>query len=269
MKLKHLMLYFFTGIIILNSCKKPEQVITEPEETSGKITMLFNHTVDGLPIVFDSMMYVNEAGNEYLITELMYFISDLKLYPRGGGSPVTIDEWTKIHYVDVAIPSTLNWAVYDNIPVGTYDSVSFVFGLNEQLNTSFRFVNPPEVIMSWPDILGGGYHYMMLNGKWKTPENTVLPFNFHLGIGQLYSSATPNTDSITGYVQNYFTVYLPTSGLTIAKDESKNIQLEMKIENWFKNPNTYNHNTWGGDIMQKQAAMQQAKENGWNVFVLR
>ena len=33
------------------------------------------------------------------------------------------------------------------------------------------FVNPPEVNMMWPDVLGGGYHYLMLNGKWKTPEN--------------------------------------------------------------------------------------------------
>lgn len=266
MKLSYL--FFLSAIIFLNSCKKTEPIITEPEQTNGKITISFNHTVDGSPVIFDSMMYVNEAGNEYLISDLMYFISDVTLYPRGGGSPVTIDEWTKIHYVDLSIPTTLIWSVYDNIPIGTYDSISFVFGLDEQLNTSFRFVNPPEVIMSWPDILGGGYHYLMLNGKWKTPENNVLPFNFHLGIGQLYSSATPNTDSIIGYVQNYFTVYLPTSGLTIVKDQSKNIPLEMKIENWFKNPNTYNHNTWGGDIMQKQAAMQQVKENGWNVFVI-
>ena len=42
--------------------------------------------------------------------------------------------------------------------------------------------------------------------------------------------------------------------------------ISRNIENWFKNPNTYDHNQWGGDIMQNQPAMKIAAENGWNVF---
>ncbi len=40
----------------------------------------------------------------------------------------------------------------------------------------------------------------------------------------------------------------------------------MNLENWFQQPHVYNHDEFGGDIMQKQEAMQIAKENGWNVF---
>jgi hypothetical protein len=40
----------------------------------------------------------------------------------------------------------------------------------------------------------------------------------------------------------------------------------MNIEQWFENPNVYDHNQWGGDIMEQQDAMALAVENGWNVF---
>jgi hypothetical protein len=40
----------------------------------------------------------------------------------------------------------------------------------------------------------------------------------------------------------------------------------MNIESWFQTPHIYDHNYWGGAIMQNQAAMQMAKENGFDVF---
>ena len=43
----------------------------------------------------------------------------------------------------------------------------------------------------------------------------------------------------------------------------------MNVENWFKNPHTYDHNYWGSHIMQKQDAMHMLKENGWNVFDMK
>ena len=62
--------------------------------------------------------------------------------------------------------------------------------------------------MMWPDILGGGYHYMMINGKWKNENNVTDNFAFHLGIGQLYKSNVIDVDSIYAFVQNYFYVKL-------------------------------------------------------------
>ena len=40
----------------------------------------------------------------------------------------------------------------------------------------------------------------------------------------------------------------------------------MHVDRWFKNPNTYDHNEWGGDIMQKQESMRLGCENGHDVF---
>jgi hypothetical protein len=252
------------SVLLLAACK-PE--IIETRKNGGKLIIEFDHRVNGAELITDSLFYVNDAGNQYEINEVKYFISDVYLKQNGGNS-VHIDEETAIHYTDIDIPSTLTWNVFDTIPEGVYDSISFIFGLNEQRNISFAFVNPPEVNMFWPDILGGGYHYMMINGKWKNPEGTTTPFDFHLGIGQIYSGTTTSVDSITGYVQNYFQVTLPLSALKVEYNSTRTLRLVMNIESWFKTPHKWDFNVWGGYIMQNQEAMQAVKENGYDVFTL-
>ena len=244
-------------------CKKEEDepVIKE----AGKISLSFAHKVNGQDLVVDTLMYINAAGNQYLVNEIQYFISDVTLH-NADGSTLLIKAWNDIHYVDTDIPSTWTWAVVDSIPVGNYTSLSFTFGISEQKNQSYMYVNPPESYMFWPQFLGGGYHYMKLNGKWKDTLNMISPFDFHLGIGQIYASDVIEVDSIIGFVQNYFTVTLPNSAFTIEKDKTRHLEIVMNIESWFETPHIYDHNHWGGAIMQTQPAMQMAKENGFDVF---
>jgi len=234
-------------------------------KTTGHISFSFTHLVDGLPLEKDNMKYINAAGNPYEINQVMYFISDVTLH-KSDGTTKLISEWTDIHYVDIDIPSTLTWDVYDDIATGAYDSISFIFGITKEKNQSFRFVNPPELNMMWPDLLGGGYHYMMINGSWKDNTDVIKSFAFHLGIGQLYKSNVIEVDSIYAFVQNFFNVKLPNSSFTIVENKTRNIEIIMNVDSWFKTPHIYGHNYWGGAIMQKQPAMQMVKENGFDVF---
>jgi len=263
MKYALLITFLFGTLLLINvSCNNDEP---DDNTTSGHISFSFTHLVDGLALQKDNMKYVNAAGNPYEINQVMYFISDVTLH-KSDGTKKLISDWKDIHYVDIDIPETLKWDVYDDIPAGAYDSVSFVFGITGEKNKSFMFVNPPEVNMMWPDILGGGYHYMMINGSWKDNSNVIKSYAFHMGIGQLYKSNVIEIDSIYAFVQNYFPVSLPASAFTIEKDKTRNIELIMNIESWFKTPHIYDHNYWGGAIMQNQPAMQMAKENGVDVF---
>lgn len=263
-KLNRYQLFIVVLFFVLTQigCKKETK---NQEEEGGKLKIQFTHTVDSLQLIKNQMIYNNAAGNEYEISEVKYFISDLVLY-NNNKSQVLINKWTAIHYIDIDYPNTLLWDIYDDIPTGKYDSISFIFGLNENRNISYQFVNPPEVNMFWPEILGGGYHYLMINGKWKAPNNQINPFNFHLGIGQIYAGNVVNTDSIIGYVHNYFKVTLPTPNLFINKGSTSSLKLNMNINSWFCTPHIYDHNYWGGNIMQNQAAMNTAKENGFDVF---
>ncbi len=234
----------------------------EPEAQNGKLSIEFVHYNNGTELIFDSLAYTNEAGNNYLVNEIQYFISDVTLH-KPNGSSILLNSWSDIHYIDTDIKETKTHTYRDEVPEGVYNSISFTFGIDEDKNQSLMFVNAPESFMFWPENLGGGYHYMKLNGKWINEIGLQAPFNFHLGIGQIYHSFP---DSISGFVQNYFGVNLENEPIIIKNTETTNIKLIMNVENWFSTPHIYDHNYWGGDIMQKQDAMQQAVDNGNDVF---
>jgi hypothetical protein len=242
-------------------CKDDDQNITFD---AGKIVFHFLHYCDGNPLIYDSTMYTNEAGNVYQVNEIQYFISDVTLHKQDGGK-VMLTKENDIYYIDTDIPSTHTWQVPDSIPVGNFNSVSFTFGISKQKNISFMFVNPPEMNMVWPEFLGGGYHYMKLNGRY-IDSVSLVPFNFHMGIGQIYPPNSHNYDSIIEFVHNNFDVELPNSAFTIAKDQTIQFDIIMQVEEWFKDPHTWDHNIWGTATMENQAALQTMKENGYNVF---
>jgi hypothetical protein len=255
------LLFIIAIFFLIPACKTDP---AEPQEQYGKLRFKFDHFIDGNPIVFDQMNYTNDAGNPYLVNEIQYFISEVKLHGTDG-TKVLLDAWKDIHYVDTDIEETKSCTFKDDIEPGSFSKVSFIFGITSEKNQSLMFVNPPESLMFWPELLGGGYHYMKLNGKWMDTLNQVSPFNFHLGIGQIYYSFP---DSITEFVDNSFLIELNTDPFQIKPDETTELNIVMNVENWFKNPNVYNHDDWGGDIMQKQDAMKLGCENGWNVFSL-
>jgi len=240
------------GIVILLllfvSCGKDKVKSVAPQ-------FVFNHNVDGLALQRGLMNYTNLTGNIYQVDELQYYISEVKL-TMANGQVIDIASDNSIHYVDMDIPSTLTWNPKDQIPTGKYSSISFVFGINEAKNKSGLFVNPPERDMFWPDMMGGGYHYIKMNGKWKSTGDVIKPFNFHMGIGM-------NMDG-TVFYQNYFTVTLP---LNMQTGSLANVfTVTMNIEKWFESPNVWDWNVIGGQIMMNQAAMHKASENGINAF---
>ncbi len=256
-------LLFLIALLMLfgfSSCHKK----TPKNDAGGKLILIFQHSVGEQPIKTDTMEYVNAAGNPYLISEIQYFISDVCLHKNNGDS-LLLNKWEDIHYVDTDLPDTWYYSIKDTIPACKYSSISFTFGINKEKNKSLMFVNPPESDMFWPEYLGGGYHYMKLNGKWRDTDNVIRPYNFHLGIGQIYDS----TGEITGFVQNYFKVSLPNSSFSIGNGQVLQVIVDMDVNEWFEDPNIFNFNVWGGNIMQNEAAMHIACENGHNVFSVK
>lgn len=236
-----LMLLMATALV---SCKKPVGY--------GDLSVNVGYSINGKPLITDSLCYHNEAGNTFMITEIQWFISKMELQNEQG-------EWIaldKIFYIDTNIPENQTLQI-TSIPIGYYKTLRFTFGLDEEDNQTGLFTDPPESEMFWPDVLGGGYHYMKLNGRFVNTEGELAPLNVHLGIGQ-------NADH-TEYYQNYFTVELPLD-FTITENAETQLNLCMVVDNWFRNPNLYDFNVYGSAIMQNQAAQQALKENGKDVF---
>ena len=236
---------------ILVSCTKPKGY--------GDLTLNISYSINDKALITDTLCYTNEAGNTFMITEIQWFLSNMELMDENGDwhslqhrnvstlFPIPQDG---IFYFDTNLPESQAIQMA-SLPCAHYASLRFTFGLDAEDNRSGLFNDPPEANMFWPEPLGGGYHYMKLNGKFVNADDQLAPLNIHLGFCQQ---------------PNHFTVELPID-LTIAENAENQLDLVMVIDNWFRSPNLIDFNEWGSAIMQNQAAQQALKENGNDVFV--
>lgn len=179
-------------------------------------------TINGNPIgVFSDSIFINHSGVKYTVARLKYFLSDIYIHKY-----------------------------YEQI-----NGISFTMGLNKEKNISNAYVN--EVFhptMFWPEILGGGYHYMKLEGK-TYGEDTIF-----------YNTHTGGTDGYDYSFNKYFAVdankhvfnmnRIRVDGSTY---EYSYIVLNMDIAKWYSNPNTIN---FEGGIMENPQRQQELQENG-------
>jgi hypothetical protein len=237
----HLTLIFFL-ILLQTSCKKDKET-DEPSEV--KLNIKMQHFVNDNQLEFDNIIYTNAFGNSYSVSRLQYFISGFKL-TKSDGTVISIEE---AHYVDATIEATQTFKPELKIPEGDYTSISFVFGLDAEANTNGRFPNPPESNMEWPPTLGGGYHYMKLEGKIEARETTN---NY-----QAHSGPTNGN-------QNFILVDLADATFSTSGSDLT-INVKMDINKWWENPHTIDLNTMTM-MMGNQEKQQILKENGGNVF---
>lgn len=262
---------FFLFCFVFSSCVKENSSSISQPKKDIYLTVSFTHLVKGDLVIFDTLMYATSLGNQYMITDLQYFISGIRLHLKGG-KWFDINPDHEIHYIDAHVSNAdkKNWTLSVLMPEGEADSISFVFGLDAENNISYRFPDPPERDMFWPEVLGGGYHYMKMNLKWKDPGiSEQKPFMFHLGIGQMYTGNTINPDSIIGYIQNYFLINLPLT-LKIGPETSKpSCTIIMNIEKWFDGPYAFDFADYPKGIMQNQDGMFKGCKNGRQAFIVK
>jgi hypothetical protein len=232
--------------------------LTTGISAQGKLKINFEHLVNNQPANYDTLGYKTGSGNVFEINQIQYFISDIFLHDRLNRTPLAI---SSSHYIDIDIPETME--ITSDIPEGKYDSISFTFGFTPERNKSYMYRNPPENLMFWPDVLGGGYHYMKINLKYISKDGQLSHFNCHLGIGQVRDE----NNKITGFIHNNFKVCLP---LSMKMDNSKDMSLKisMNIEKWFDVIHQMDFNQYGRGIMENQKAMKLFCDNGKHVFTV-
>lgn len=216
-----------------------------------QVHIKFSHFVDNDPLSFDTIKYTNAAGNKYSVSTLKYFVSNIILTKKDGSQVEFAELFTSVFYLDASDESTLSIKSTEPfIPAGEYTSISFVFGLTESQNVTGAFVNPPESNMEWPVPLGGGYHYMKLEGKF---DSTSTVKNYQAHFGRLMT--TPHFINIT----------FDNLDLILVGGDEKTIECKMNINNWWKVPNTLDLNIMSG-IMANETIQEQLQQNGSDIF---
>jgi hypothetical protein len=70
----------------------------------------------------------------------------------------------------------------------------------------------------------------------------------------------------TTFHANHFLVHLPNSGFTLFQDVT--VEIKMNIAEWFKNPNTWDLNTYNAMLMTNYTAQGLMNANAASVFTL-
>ena len=229
-------------IVLAVGCSKNETITPK----TATVNLHFTHLVDGNNVELDQVVYKNALGQDYSIKTIKYFITRVQLHQPDNS---TID-FEDVFYVDIRTPESLIQLLNNKIPVGDYTGISFVYGLVPEDNITGRFTAPPESLMEWPMPMGGGYHYMKLEGDYVINDQSNF-FNFHAGMlngtpYEVHVELKNHPFSVTG--------------------EKVDLEIAMEIQNWFKSPNDWDFAYFGGGIMGNPEAQQTVHENGQDVF---
>jgi hypothetical protein len=234
-----IILIFLGTSLFLASCKK------EPIPTY--LTINFTHTVDGSDLITNSMIYTNEAGENYDIQTLKYLISDITLHAEDGSS-LLLDE---VHFINISNESTFS-CTYNDVPNNNYTSISFDMGLDPAKNISNKYVNEGigtnqyfHATMFWPETNGGGYHYMKLEGDF---NDSLSGYGTHTG-------ETMGSDYSFNNVNDIF--------LTVDDDLGNvSININMELNNWYQTPNQITFSSYGMGIMMNMMMQMNIQMNG-------
>ncbi len=127
--------------------------------------------------------------------------------------------------------------------------------------------------MFWPENMGGGYHSMKIDGKWRNPgEVQDQGFGLHLGPLKrtLYDTtwSQRTVEKIDTIVQNFpgtFKVSI-SKNFEIKYQEIVTVKVIMDVKKWMEGVYTWNFNKMGGAIMSNERAMDSLARNGRSVF---
>ncbi|MBK7681371.1 MAG: hypothetical protein IPJ26_02355 [Bacteroidetes bacterium] len=235
-------LLFVILIISFSACSKDD----DPTPVTEKNLEFELSFVSGSsPLQFDTIMYTNAAGNVYSVSRLQFYISNIQLI-KSDSSLVTISDY---NYVDARVPSTLTQK-HSLSESGHFIGMKLQLGLDTAHNKSnFLPAIAENINMVWPDMMGGGYHFMKFEGYYV--DGLSFPgFAMHLGRN--------------AYVANC----VISHSFDLVNGNNK-MKLVMDLNEWFANPHIYDFNIDGNSSMGDMNDLLKLSQNGTDIFTLQ
>jgi hypothetical protein len=266
-KLSSLILLMLAGLFF-TACEEeePETIvetrIVEKEVKTYNVTLNFHHLASGDTVELNTtgMPYTKSFGEMFKVSRLRYLVSDFTFHRKDGSSIVT-DEY---HFVTLTDPNSTTTTLTTKIPEGDYRAMSFTFGFDRMDNLE-NYPDLNQENFAWPMMLGGGYHFMQLEGKYDD-NGSEKDFATHMGTARrIYTNPSTNKTDTT-FEDNSFIAYPSMNDFTVASDFT--IHLNMNIEQWYTNPYNWSFDEYSVTIMPNYDAQRKLNLNGPTVFTV-
>jgi hypothetical protein len=243
-------IWFFV-IIAFTSCKDDSDCCVNLEPVN--VTLKFTHNWDGTPVTasdFNSFNYVTENGESVSIERLRYVLSNILFNNNVQGSNL---------YKLIDLNNNDTEIIIKNIPLININSLSFTFGFSDADNIDGIYQDLNTASFNVPSMLGGGYHYMQFDGKYKDTNNLDANFNYH-------AIRAVNRSDPNNLIFEDTSFLVDFGSVTITNNAT--IEIKMNIAEWFKNPNTWDLNQLNTVLMPNFEAQKLISANGKSVFSL-
>jgi len=248
---------FFLLIIAISisSC----DINSESTTTQSSVTFNFSHAWDNTPVSstdFNSIKFTTENGDNLSIERLRYLISKIT-FTTTNNEKLIVNNY---ELIDVTTNENLVFNSSIIIPSGNYNNLSFTFGFDNTDNYVINgYADLNSASFNVPAMLGGGYHYMQLDGKFINSSTQEQGYNYHA-----IRAVDASGPSLVFPQDTFFEVDL--GPVQIGNNTTLNI--EMNIAEWFKTPNRWDLNSLNQMLMPNASAQILMYENGQNVFRL-
>lgn len=238
--------FLFLTFFAFISCSEDNDV----ELQKVDVILKFTHNWDGVSVTssdFNTFKFTTENGEAVSIEKLRYLVSN-----------ITLDTETKEYQLINIGENSGAEIVFSDVVMGS-KSLKFRFGFTDADNTDGVYQDLNSVSFNVPTMLGGGYHYMQFDGKYKDTNNADANFNYHA------IRAVDRTDpNNLIFEDTSFEVDLGSISIT----NNATIEIKMDISEWFKDPNLWDLNTLNTVLMPNFEAQKMISANGKSVFSL-
>jgi hypothetical protein len=236
----------FSILLFFSSCDVKTDCCVNFEPV--KVTFKFTQNWDGIPVTsadFNDFKFTTQNGETLSIDKLRYVLSTISV-----GRVIK-----NYHLINIG-ENKGSELIFEEIPQGS-NFLKFTFGFTDANNIEGLYQDLNSVSFNVPGMLGGGYHYMQFDGKYKDTNNADANFNYHA------IRAVDRTDPTNLIFQDTsFEVAIGTFDL---KNDTT-IEIKMNIAEWFKNPNSWNLNELNTVLMPNFEAQKMMSDNGKSVF---
>lgn len=260
--LKKIALFSMTALAFA-SCKSDDDGGDPVANTTVDFT--FTQNFNGAAIAnsdYETTNYTNENGEVLTLSKLVYLVSDVTFTAADG----TVYDAGDYNLIDARNGTNVNFTPGIEIPQGDY-TVSFTFGFDDEDNDlagGYQDLNSSDGSWAVPDPLGGGYHFMRMEGMYTNSIGSIESFQYHTIRANSHTTLPPGPGTLDELIDTSFVVNLGT--VTIGADTD--IEVQMDVAEWFKNPNQWDLNTWFTVLMPNFDAQMDMNENGAGVFSL-
>ncbi len=192
MKISSILYTFLFSAFILTACQNDDSDEIKPDD-KNTVTIVFDHYVGNEKLALGSKSYKNAAGEDFTVSTLNFYVSNIALKKRDGTEVKFPDQYFLVKQSDA---SSLKLALKD-VPAGDYVSLNYMIGVD-----SLRSVSDVSLRKGVLDIAGSGadmywswnsgYIFFKIEGSSNASAAPDKSYMYHVGGFGGYNAKTAN-----------------------------------------------------------------------------